>query len=288
MNKVLQVGVTLLILVLAIAAGRWVWSYYLYSPWTRDGRIQADIVTLAPDVSGWVTTLAVKDKQHVKKGDVVFQIDTKRYQAVVDELSASVETQSLALELAEHELTRRQGLRERNTISDEELEASRIKASMAKAALALAQAKLDSARIDVKRATVRSPVDGVVVNMLLREGNFVSQGKPVLSVVADNSMYVTGYFEETKLALIKQGQKATITLMSGGEPLTGEVASIGNAIADTNTATNSQLLPQVQQTFNWVRLAQRVPVDITLTEIPDNTRLVAGMTASIRLQPNQE
>ena len=159
---------------------------------------------------------------------------------------------------------------------------------MAEASLDLAKANLASAQIDLERASITSPVDGTIVNLTLREGNYVSQGSPVLSVVAANSIYVTGYFEETKLPLIHEGQKATITLMSGGKPITGTVKSIGNAIADTNTSANGQLLPQVQQTFNWVRLAQRVPVDIELKEIPKDTRLVAGMTASIRLASDGE
>ncbi|OFC70307.1 efflux RND transporter periplasmic adaptor subunit [Alteromonas confluentis] len=288
MQKIIRIIITLAVIVAAVMSGRWVWDHYLYSPWTRDGKVQADIITIAPDVSGWVTKLAVQDNQQVKKGDVIFQVDVKRYQAVVDELQAQVRNETLALELARHEFSRREKLRQSNSISAEELESSRISADMAEASLDLAKANLASAQIDLERASITSPVDGTIVNLTLREGNYVSQGSPVLSVVAANSIYVTGYFEETKLPLIHEGQKATITLMSGGKPITGTVKSIGNAIADTNTSANGQLLPQVQQTFNWVRLAQRVPVDIELKEIPKDTRLVAGMTASIRLASDGE
>ncbi|MBU2979925.1 HlyD family secretion protein [Alteromonas sp. C1M14] len=288
MGKFLRIGLTFVVIIIAVMSGHWVWEHYLYSPWTRDGKVQADIITVAPDVSGWVTSLAVKDKQTVKKGEVIFQVDTRRYQAVVDELQAAVENKQLALDLANHEFSRREGLKSKNSISAEELESSRISASMAKAALELAQARLASAQIDLQRATVKAPTDGVVVNLSLRQGNYVQQGTPVLSIVAKDSLYVTGYFEETKLPLIYEGQQASITLMSGGEPIKGTVISISNAIADSNTATNSQLLPEVQQTFNWVRLAQRVPVDIRIDSVPDNIRLVAGMTASIRLDTQGE
>ena len=288
MQKIIRIIITLAVIVAAVVSGRWVWDHYLYTPWTRDGKVQADIITIAPDVSGWVTKLAVQDNQQVKKGDVIFQVDVKRYQAVVDELQAQVRNETLALELARHEFSRREKLHQSNSISAEELESSRISADMAEASLDLAKANLASAQIDLERASITSPVDGTIVNLTLREGNYVSQGSPVLSVVAANSIYVTGYFEETKLPLIHEGQKATITLMSGGKPITGTVKSIGNAIADTNTSANGQLLPQVQQTFNWVRLAQRVPVDIELKEIPKDTRLVAGMTASIRLASDGE
>ena len=288
MEKVIRIIITLAVIVAAALSGRWVWDHYLYSPWTRDGKVQADIITIAPDVSGWVTALAVEDNQQVKKGDVIFQVDVKRYQAVVNELQAQVRNETLALELARHEYARREKLRESNSISAEELESSRINADMADASLELAKANLASAQIDLDRATITAPVDGTIVNLTLREGNYVSQGSPVLSLVAANSVYVTGYFEETKLPLIHEGQKAKITLMSGGKPITGTVKSIGNAIADSNTSANGQLLPQVQQTFNWVRLAQRVPVDIRLEKIPEGTRLVAGMTASIRLESDGE
>lgn len=288
MEKVIRIIITLAVIVAAVLSGRWVWDHYLYSPWTRDGKVQADIITIAPDVSGWVTALAVEDDQQVKKGDVIFQVDVKRYQAVVNELQAQVRNETLAVELARHEYARREKLRESNSISAEELESSRISADMAEASLDLAKANLASAQIDLDRATITAPVDGTIVNLTLREGNYVSQGSPVLSLVAANSVYVTGYFEETKLPLIHEGQKAKITLMSGGKPITGTVKSIGNAIADSNTSANGQLLPQVQQTFNWVRLAQRVPVDIRLEEVPEGTRLVAGMTASIRLESDGE
>lgn len=288
MEKVIRIIITLAVIFIAVLSGRWVWDHYLYSPWTRDGKVQANIITVAPDVSGWVTRLAVEDNQDVKKGDLIFQVDVKRYQAVVNELEAQVRNEALALELAQHEFSRREKLRQGNSISAEELESSRINADMAQAALDLAKANLASAQIDLERASVSSPSDGTIVNLTLREGNYVSQGSPVLSVVAANSVYVTGYFEETKLPLIHVGQKAIITLMSGGEPISGTVRSIGKAIADTNTSANGQLLPQVQQTFNWVRLAQRVPVDIRIDKVPDNTRLIAGMTASIRLATDGE
>ncbi|QSA20441.1 HlyD family secretion protein, partial [Vibrio furnissii] len=147
-----------------------------------------------------------------------------------------------------------------------------------------AKAQLHSAQINLDRTQVHAPADGTLINLNLREGNYVSQGSSVISLVKANSFYVTGYFEETKLPLIKVGQTAKISLMSGGEPLTGSVVSIGKAIADSNTSSNGQLLPQVQQTFNWVRLAQRIPVDIKLDPMPEGINISAGMTVSIYLQ----
>ncbi|MFC3023864.1 efflux RND transporter periplasmic adaptor subunit [Vibrio zhugei] len=288
MKKPLRISLTIITILVAILAGHWVWQHYLYSPWTRDGRIRADIITIAPDVSGWVTHLNVKDNQHVQKGDVILTIDDTRAKATLAQLEAQVEGNRYAFELAKHKYQRRVELsKQGKLISDETIESARIQAKQAEATLKLSEAKLQSAQIDVERSVVKAPQEGSIVNLSLREGNYVSKGKSVLSLVQKGSLYVTGYFEETKVPMIHVGQKATITLMSGGKPLTGKVTSIGKAIADSNTQGNSQLLPQVQQTFNWVRLAQRIPVDIQLDPTPDDVNLSAGMTVSIQLKQSK-
>lgn len=285
MAKTVRISLTLVVVVIAFLAGHWVWQHYLYSPWTRDGRVRADVITIAPDVSGWVTHLNVSDNQDVKKGDVLFTVDDTRYKASIAELEAQVESNQYSLELARHQYERRKALSKNGKlVSDETAESARIQTKLAEAALDLSLAKLNTAKINLDRSVIKAPADGSMINLTLREGNYVSQGKSVLSLVKKDSLYVTGYFEETKLPLIYEGQKATITLMSGGKPLMGTVTSIGKAIADSNTNGNTQLLPQVQQTFNWVRLAQRIPVDIRLDDIPEDVHLSAGMTVSIYLQ----
>lgn len=284
MQKALRVGLTLVVVALAIAAGTWVWNHYLHSPWTRDGRIRADVVTIAPDVSGWVTKLAVSNNESVEKGDLLFTIDDTRYRAEVAEAQAEVEQKRIAWELAQHQYERRRKLTGREAISEENLETYRINTESAKASYVLAQAQLRMSQIDLERTRVVAPADGSLINLSLREGNYVDQGKPVLSLVKRGSFYVTGYFEETKLQLVRIGQPARIQLMGADQTLTGAVTSIAQGIADTNTTSNDQLLPEVQQTFNWVRLAQRIPVDIALDPVPDGIKLSAGMTVSIDLE----
>ncbi|MFK3862534.1 HlyD family efflux transporter periplasmic adaptor subunit [Pseudoalteromonas rhizosphaerae] len=139
------------------------------------------------------------------------------------------------------------------------------------------------AQLNLSRTQVTAPVAGQIINLNLRQGNYVAQGTPVFAIVQSDSFYVTGYFEETKIPLIHTNQKATIELLSDTKPLTGQVVSIGKAIANINTQSNNQLLPQVQQTFNWVRLSQRIPVDIKLDALPEGIQLSAGMTATIHL-----
>jgi RND family efflux transporter MFP subunit len=269
---------------LAAAAGWWLWHYYLYTPWTRDGRVRAEIITVAPDVSGRVVALDVADNQRVDKGQTLFQIDPSRYQTAVDRAQAVVEQREAELELARHEASRRNRLG-RAAISAEGQETSRINSRVATATLAQAQSALTSAQLDLTRATVKAPVAGHVLNLQLSEGNYTNAGKPVLALVAADSYYVTGYFEETKMPRVKVGDHARVNLMGAAQELSGHVESIGRAIADPNTAPNEQLLPKVQPTFSWVRLAQRIPVRIALDEIPDDVTPSAGMTASVHIEP---
>lgn len=284
MSTLLRTLVTLVIVALAAAAGWWLWHYYLYTPWTRDGRVRAEIITVAPDVSGRVVALDVADNQRVDKGQTLFQIDPSRYQTAVDRAQAVVEQREAELELARHEASRRNRLG-RAAISAEGQETSRINSRVAAATLAQAQSALTGAQLDLTRATVKAPVAGHVLNLQLSEGNYTNAGKPVLALVAADSYYVTGYFEETKMPRVKVGDHARVNLMGAAQELSGHVESIGRAIADPNTAPNEQLLPKVQPTFSWVRLAQRIPVRIALDEIPDDVTPSAGMTASVHIEP---
>ena len=282
MRTIIRVFITLVLAAIAIALGVWLWQYYMYTPWTRDARVRADIVTIAPDVSGWVMNLEAHDNQRVAAGDVLFTINHKRYEAAARQAEATLANREYSYQLNEHEYERRRHLGS-NAISTEDRETARLNAQIARAQRDLAQAQLDSARIDLERSVVRAPVDGSVINLQLREGNYVTQGNAQMSIVREGSFYITAYFEETKIPSIDIGDKASIWLMGGDQKMQGHVASIGRGIANTNTSPNGQLLPQVQQTFTWVRLSQRIPVDIAIDHIPDGVYLSSGMTASVRI-----
>lgn len=169
------------------------------------------------------------------------------------------------------------------SISREELDDYLMTVKLKQAALEKAKADFLTADINLKRTRIYAPVSGTINNIDLRQGNYVNAGKPVMSIIEKDSFYVTGYFEETKIPNIRIGEKAEIQLMSGGKPLYGYVTGIGKAIADDNTSLNSQLLPKVQETFDWVRLSKRIPVDISLTVIPKDIDLIAGMNASVKI-----
>ncbi|MBA6410032.1 MAG: HlyD family secretion protein [Pseudoalteromonas distincta] len=282
MTKYLRTLLTIIVVIAAVFAGRWVWTDYMHTPWTRDGRIRAEVVTVSPDVSGWVTGLNIKDGQNIKKGDLLFSVDNKRYQAALDRSKATTENTLYTWELAKHKLERRKGLNTQQAISEEGLESTRINSKIAKANYELAKTDQAIAQLNFDRTKVYAPVSGQIINLNLRQGNYVAQGTSVFAIVKSGSFYVTGYFEETKIPLIHDNQKAKISLLSGGKAL-GHVISVGKAIANTNTQSNTQLLPVVQQTFNWVRLSQRIPVDIKLDSVPEDIQLSAGMTATIHL-----
>ncbi|WP_141317583.1 efflux RND transporter periplasmic adaptor subunit [Halomonas halmophila] len=287
MRTLIRILVTLAVVAVAVAAGLWLWHYYLFTPWTRDGRVRANVITIAPDVSGRVVALPVADNQHVSQGETLFRIDDTRYQTALEKAQAVVEQRAAELELSQHEASRRNRL-SRQAISAESQETARINSQVAAAQLKQARSNLESARTDLKRTTVEAPADGQVLNLQLAVGNYVNAGTPVMALVKAGSFYVTGYFEETKMPSIQVGDPARIILMSGDTELRGHVKSIGGGIADPNASTNAQLLPQVEPTFSWVRLAQRIPVRIALDEIPEDTTLSAGMTATVRITDNAE
>ncbi|ASG68059.1 efflux transporter periplasmic adaptor subunit [Francisella halioticida] len=282
-NKKIKLLFSVIIIIFAILSLYSIWQYYFYSPWTRDARIRAKIITVAPDVSGFVTKVYVKDIQKVKKGDLIFSIDDVRYIADFKEKEAIVDHAKLSLELAQQQYNRRKRLGKSGAISKEELDDYLMTVKLKKAALEKANADFLLTEINLRRTRVYAHTDGTVYNINLRQGNYVTATKPVMSIIEKNSFYVTGYFEETKIPNIKIEEKAEIQLIAGGKPLYGHVIGIDKAVADNNTSLNSQLLPKVQDTYDWVRLLKRIPVDISLEVIPENINLVAGMNASVKI-----
>lgn len=282
MRSTIRVGMTLAMVAAAIFAGSWIWQHYMYSPWTRDARVRADVVTIAPDVSGWVVELNVRDNQQVKAGDLLMSVDHDRYQAAVEKARAVVDIRRQQLSLREHEASRRSRLGAQ-AISAELLENAQINAEMARGEYREAQADLRMAELNLARSEVHAPRDGQITNLVLAQGNYVNAGQPVMALVDTRSFYVQAYFEETKLPRIQVGAPVEVWLMGGDQGIRGEVESISRGITDRNASPDGQLLADVEPTFSWVRLAQRIPVRIRLDDIPEGLVLSAGMTASVRV-----
>lgn len=282
MRSVIRVCVTLFFVLLAVIAAIILWRFYMLSPWTRDARVRADIVTIAPDVSGWVIELNVKDNQEVKEGDVLMTIDRDRYQATYDQVKAIAETQKQQMYLKQHEAARRRKLGNK-AISAELLENAQIEAAIAKGQYEEALAQLALAKLNLERSVVKAPRSGQVTNLQLVQGNYIKEGQAAMAIVVKGSLYLQAYLEETKLPGVKVGMPATIRLMSGGVVLKGQVEGISRGITDRNATADNQLLADVEPTYNWVRLAQRIPVRIKFEELPKDIHLAAGMTASVRI-----
>jgi RND family efflux transporter MFP subunit len=259
----------------------------MISPWTRDGRVRVETVTIAPEVSGRLTELKVKDNQAVHKGDVLFVIDPNNYRIAADQAQAALDGQSHSLRIARIKAESRAKLTEL-AVSREDRESYESAANVAAAAEQAARAQLERAQLDLERTVVRSPVNGYIVNLRLREGDYVSSGQPALAIVDSDSFWIAGYFEETQLAGVHPGDSAHFTLMGYPDKvLTGRVDSISRGIADQNAAGSMAELSNVNPVFTWVRLAQRIPVRIAIDSVPPDVTLAAGMTATVSVgQPS--
>ena len=283
-KKLIRLSITLALVIAAIILGSMLWVRYMDSPWTRDGRVRADIVNIAPDVNGLVTSVAVRDNQFVHRGDVLFTVDTEHYKTAVAQTKALVEQRKVELTMKRGQAKRRAEIDDQ-VISQENREDSSLIATSARAEYEAALAQLDLAKLNLSRTVVRSPVDGWVSNLLVRPGDFAQIGTPKLAVIDQHSFWVYGYFEEHKLALMQVGDPAEIRLISSNQVLKGHVESFAHGITDRDNPTDVRLLANVNPSFNWVRLSQRVPVRVSLDEIPKNLTFVAGMTCTVIVHP---
>lgn len=261
------------------------WRYYMYTPWTRDGRVRAETVNIAPEVAGHVTQLRVADNQFVRKGDVLFVVDPSEYKLALAKARATLETKRQDMQLRTALSERRKAMSD-ESISKEEQQLAETTAAVASAAFQEAKAAYDLAKLNLDRTTVRSPVNGYVTNLRLRVGDYSPVGQVKVTVIDSDSYWVNGYFEETKMPYIRVGDRATIALMGVDPTLSGRVESIGRGIADQNGKADAQGLPDVNPVFYWVRLAQRIPVRIHIDHVPDDLALAAGMTCTINVATN--
>jgi multidrug resistance efflux pump len=278
-------GQILLTLIVVVVAALVLWrivNYYMFSPWTRDGHVRADVIQVAPDVGGLITSVDVVDNQPVKKGQVLFVIDQARYALSLRLAQAALEQRKATLAQAKREYARNIALG--NLVASESMEESRTRVEQGEASVADGQVQVDTAKLNLERTTIVSPVDGYLNDRAPRTGEYVSAGRAVLSVVDLHSFRVDGYFEETRLHGIHIGQPVEIIVMGEDRPLRGHVQSIVAAIEDRDRQLSPNLLPNVNPAFSWVRLAQRIPVRVALDEVPDDFRMIAGRTATVAVR----
>jgi RND family efflux transporter MFP subunit len=282
LNSLRRFALTGVVVLVALWAGARLWDYYMNEPWTRDGHVRADVVPVAPDVSGFVTEVLVKDNQQVRRGDVLFRIDRARYEIALKQAEAVLLGKRAMLDEANADLKRYSALTPGLVVSTQRMDQVIAIQGSAQAAHDQAVADLGLAKLNLERSEVRAAVNGVVTNMELRPGTYLTPGKGVMALLDSDTLHVQGYFEETKLSRIHLGDAVNVQLLGSAHALRGRVESVAAGIEDRDRSAGATLLANVNPTFNWVRLAQRVPVRIALDRA-ERSDLVAGATATVEV-----
>ncbi|MBH1644214.1 biotin/lipoyl-binding protein [Stenotrophomonas maltophilia] len=277
---------TLVVFAIAVVAALSIWKRYEMRPWTRDGRVRADVVRVASDMGGLVTQVLVHDNQRVSAGQLLLVLDQPRFAAALEKADAAVSSARATLALARRESTRDNALG--NLVASETRERNAAKVDTELAALAQAQAEQRGAQLNVQRTEVRATTDGIVTNLDLHAGDYLQPGAQALALIDTRSLRIEGYFEETKLGCITEGDAAVARLMGDDHDVRGHVDTIAAGIADDQRSSTPTLLPAVAPTYTWVRLAQRIPVRIRIDDAPPDTRLIVGRTASVTITPSAQ
>lgn len=213
---------------------------------------------------------AAKDLARInqlKNSNAVSKQEQDSYQAAYAQAAANLEKAKAGIEVSKQNL---------NSVTTNK-EALLAGVENANTALHLAE-------LNLQRTAIRAPSNGTLSNFDLKAGNYVTSGQPIAALLDRDQLYVVGYFEETKLARIQVGDPVTVKLMGDSREMTGYVQGIAAGIEDRERASSSNMLANINPTFNWVRLAQRIPVRITLDKVPDQAMLVAGRTVTVHIQ----
>jgi multidrug resistance efflux pump len=286
--RVIPLLITLATIALAVPLGWATWDAYMGAPWTRDGTVRAYVVTMAPEVAGRIIKLPVADNQFVHKGDELFEIDPADYRIALAQAQAQAQRDAAALEYASAHESRNARLEKQGWTTTDIYQQTKSARDQSEAALAADQAAIAKAQLDLSRTVIRSPVNGYVTNLLVQRSDYANVGENLISIVDADSFWIDGYFEETSLGRIHEGDPATIKLMGYSQVVRGHVGSVARGINVPNAQPDRAGLASVNPIFTWVRLAQRVPVRINIDQVPDGVRLVAGMTATVQIDPRPE
>ncbi|EOY5378483.1 p-hydroxybenzoic acid efflux pump subunit AaeA [Cronobacter dublinensis] len=278
-TKITRTAITVVLVVLAFIAIFRAWSFYTESPWTRDARFSADVVAIAPDVAGLITSVDVHDNQLVKKDQVLFTIDQPRYQKALEEAEADVAYYQALVNEKRREAGRRNQLGIQ-AMSREEIDQANNVLQTVLHQLAKAEATRDLAKLDLQRTVIRAPADGWVTNLNVYTGEFITRGSTAVALVKQNSFYVQAYMEETKLEGVRPGFRVEITPLGSNNVLHGTVDSVSAGVTNASSTRDDKGMATVDSNLEWVRLAQRVPVRIRLDKQPGNL-YPSGTTATV-------
>jgi RND family efflux transporter MFP subunit len=257
---------------------------YLFQPWTRDAHVRAQVVKITPRVSGPIVELPVTDNQAVHTGDLLFRIDPRTYELAFEQAEAKLKQAQASALVSLDQATRARDLhtRDKGAISEQALVRKENNLLVSDADVEVARANLHAAKLDLEFTEVRAPVDGYITHLKLRQGTQTVANQPAVALIDTATFWVHGFFKETQIRNVRAGNKAVIKLMTyPDQPLEGVVESIGWGIAQQDGTPDADLLPTINPTFDWIRLAQRIPVRIRLTRIPEGVELRVGTTASV-------
>jgi RND family efflux transporter MFP subunit len=283
LRKASTAGIAVVAVLIALVT----WDHYNAGPWTRDGRVRVQVASVAPQISGQITELRIVDNQFVRKGDLLYVIDPFDFDVALRTNKAILQQRMADLNVKDLQSERRRRLSDLAS-STEEKQVYEGNALQAKAAVDSAQQQVRQAEINLRRTEVRSPVNGIVTNLLLREGDYAHQGATTISIIDTDSYWVDGYFEETKLARLCVGDRAEAKLMGYSAPIMGHIATVTRGVSVSNAAASTQGLPNVDPVYTWVRLAQRVPIRIVIDNVPPGVPLVSGLTATVTIRDGKD
>jgi multidrug resistance efflux pump len=282
---VLPILITLSTIAVAALFAWAMWQAYMSAPWTRDGTVRAYVVTMAPEVAGRIVKLTVADNQFVHKGDVLFEIDPADYRIALEQAQAQAQRDGAALDYARANQDRQARLAKEGWASTNVYQQTTSTLHQSEGVVALDKAAIAKAQLDLSRTVIRSPVNGYVTNLLAQLGDYATVGQKLITVVDADSFWIDGYFEETGLGRIREGDPATVKLMGYSQLVRGHVGGVARGIKIPNAQPDPAGLASVNPIFTWVRLAQRVPVRIHIDQVPEGVRLVAGMTGTVQIDP---
>ncbi len=291
MKKLIKLLLTLSILGTAAYFAYHKYQDYIENPWTRDGQVRTQIIQVAPRVTGMVTKIHVKDNQKVKTGDLLFEIDPSQYQLKVKQAKARLQR---TLEVAkgtkiEYERVKNIYAKDKGAVSQKDLVRNETNYFKSLADIDSSTEALNTAKLNLSYTKVYAEVDGYVSNITFQIGTQASANKPLLALVDTSSYWVFGFFREDSMGEITIGDNAVVTLMAYPDtPLKGKVESIGWGIALADGNPGNNLLPSIKPVFQWIRLAQRVPVRIMLDRVPKHIKLRFGLTASVMVMKHNK
>jgi len=280
-----------LLLTLAIVGAGLFFAYHKYidyieNPWTRDGQVRTQVVQVTPRVNGMVTKIHIVDNQKVKKGDLLFEIDPSQYQVKLNQAQARLQRTKEAAKGTKIEFDRVKNIyaKDKGAVSQKDLVRNETNYYKSLADIDSSEEQVNTAKLNLSYTKVFAEVDGYVSNINFQIGSQASANKPILALVDENAYWVFGFFREDAIPEVEVGDDAVVTLLAYPDiPLKGKVESIAWGIAHSDGNPGNNLLPSVKPVFQWIRLAQRIPVRIKLDKLPENVKLRFGLTASVMI-----